>query len=89
MRDKRYSGRYFYGNEGPVRNWNSKIYTSAADLANKLKGLNEWGVAYEYEVVMIDDKNQGVKVYWDSTDIALRIEENEKNIEELKAVDEA
>ena len=88
MRDKRYSGRYFYDNGGP-RNWNSKIYTSAADLANKLKGLTEWGVDHEYEVVMIDDKNQGVKVYWDSTDIALRIEGNEKNIEELKAVDEA
>ena len=84
----RYSGRDIY-DQSPVRNWNSKIYTNAADLANKLKGLTEWGVDHEYEVVMIDDKNQGVKVYWDSTDIALRIEGNEKNIEELKAVDEA
>lgn len=83
----RYSGRYIY-DESPVRNWNSKIYTSAADLANKLKALESKGIDLEYEVVMIDDKNQGVKVYWDSTDIARRIEINEHNIDELKATEE-
>ena len=82
-----YSGRYIY-DESPVRNWNSKIYTSAADLANKLKALENKCIDFEYEVVMIDDKSQGVKVYWDSTDIALRIEGNEKNIDKLKAVEE-
>ena len=87
MRDERYSGQYFY-NENRVRNWKSKIYTSAADLANKLKALENTNIDFEYEVVMIDDKNQGVKVYWDSTEIARRIELREKNIEELKAIDE-
>lgn len=82
-----YGRRYIY-DESPVRNWNSKIYTSAADLANKLKALESKGIDLEYEVVMIDDKNQGVKVYWDSTDIARRIEINEHNIDELKATEE-
>lgn len=82
-----YSGRYIYG-ERPERNWKSKIYTSAADLANKLKALENRCIDFEYEVVMIDDKNQGVKVYWDSTEIAQRIEINENNIDGLKATEE-
>ena len=83
----RYGGRY-NDNGTVVRNWNSKIYTSAADLANKLKALDNWGVEYEYEVVMIDDKNMGTKVYWDSTDITLRIEAYERDIDDLKATEE-
>lgn len=82
-----YSGRYTY-DESPVRNWNSKIYTNAADLANKLKALESKCIDLEYEVVMIDDKSQGVKVYWDSTEIARRIEVNENCIDELKATEE-
>ena len=82
-----YSGCYTY-DENPVRNWNSKIYTNAADLANKLKALESKSIDLEYEVVMIDDKNQGVKVCWDSTEIARRIEINENNIIDLKATEE-
>ena len=83
-----YGRRYIY-DESPVRNWKSKIYTNAADLANKLKALENRSIDFEYDVVMIDDKNQGVKVYWDSTEIAHRIEVNENCIDELKATEEA